>query len=664
MIFQYGICTETLDSNAFGKLSIGNLIRKIEMGEGFGAIKLCHGVWEACARTLQRTGNSQLTDDQWRQELQPFSKTYCVDDLFEIFQRMATASNFPNLVYLVSEEGWENGLSIEGTPLVGVEETTAVINSFFEPGTRLYEGLFWKNAVCDLSIIPFLDAIKNKKVLIVGPSWVERFADFAGLEDSEFIEVHASRASWDMSKALARIENSVSALGGQKVICLLQAGDATSAWLIGRLHEKFPGSFFIDLGQVLSLCNISRLDGVNWFMVERERICRCIDAINYDWNHTRNDLPVQSAYHQLDDQHRWPCFSSGYDAAIKSINPDVNFSADQVRSKHLAIEKVDYFLLHQLLSGFESLEVSSPQRELEKLIQGILDLPSSRKVVLTPSYSVAVKTIVDFFEKSVGHTLKWVLPKLTSDDVAMLPSVRTVSCDDFGLLDIGVLEQMSESEWDGVIVTNFCGLSNDIEPFEKLCRLHKKILILDNQKSYVPLLQSNDAAFAEIISFDENAPWGVQQGGALLMAEREELLFRKYIEETANTVGNIDGDSLSSYQCGLTMQRQLTFPNWGSRYKLQHRRIAKLAKKAGLKPLRSGSEHLIVDYAPFSLPVYSCKEMEENNGMFFKRVDFPTSSDENPDLPTQKILLISCNPKMSELSDDFIKFKLQGFANL
>ena len=36
MIFQYGICTETLDSNAFGKLSIGNLIRKIEMGEGFG----------------------------------------------------------------------------------------------------------------------------------------------------------------------------------------------------------------------------------------------------------------------------------------------------------------------------------------------------------------------------------------------------------------------------------------------------------------------------------------------------------------------------------------------------------------------------------------------------------------------------------------------------
>lgn len=667
-------------NNPFGNLTMERVISCIENETVFSLLKLCHGFWDLNVKfkydAVAQGIVGEPTVEQWLNILEMNKVRWPVELFMELREFLNNAHEQPMLLISASEYGWKNGGEVEGEPMIALEETRQAIKEAVSDRVYIHDGLFWKNAVLDGSIAKFFDTIRKMPVLIVGPEYIKNFAKFARLSKSFYVEIDEKQAAWERNQILDKVREAHHELGGRRVVCLLEAGGATSAWIISKLFPELESSYMFSLGQVLNICNFSKLERVNWFMVNRKEICETINIINPDWSSN------YEAYGDMDgkqtDKNIWfqkEIHTKGYDDKLFSIfinrKEIVKNTSDDTACSFIENKLVDYDLYHKILSISKAenhwANFGPVSRLLESSLKEKMQVNRDRSVVVCKSATDALHTLVGMYSFKMGRSLRWVVSAygFFSTHIGPLADAIIIDCDKCGMLDLEKLKALDNDSWDAVMVTNIFGLCQDITPFIDYCEDQNKLFVMDNAMAFITDTRVHQNSPCEAVSFHHTKPWGIGEGGCAVVDSDDEELFRSLLNFGAN-IGDkarpfSTNGKLSDFDSALILQRLINMPDWERLYKLQARRINSIARKCGLLPLVKYPVTLaeypvnIIGNLPFLAPDPVRKEALLNPWITLRKYYQPLNSEHNmANSIFSRIINIPCHPQVAKITDEQI----------
>jgi hypothetical protein len=96
----------------------------------------------------------------------------------------------------------------------------------------------------------FLNQIRHKNIVIVGPKHFENFGYKLKLENYTHIEIHSTKAIQRVKKIKKRIEEMHEGLlSGHKDVTYFFIGGSAAMWLVTELHGKLENANLIDVGR-------------------------------------------------------------------------------------------------------------------------------------------------------------------------------------------------------------------------------------------------------------------------------------------------------------------------------------------------------------------------------------------------------------------------------
>ncbi len=641
--------------------SINNLLTRLISGKSFSHIKLCHGFWEREVLIFSFLKNKiNPTNEELEEAFNKVnnqSPTNWPYSMYKELRLFFSSKHIENCEVLVSAFGWERGYEIEGTPTIKIADIENRLNVNFDNKT-LYDGLFWKNAIIDGSFIDFVNYIKTQKVLVVAPSYNHQFSDFAQLKSHFFIEVDGKKAAWQRNHTLQQIIEYINKHRQKNIICLIQAGGATSAWLAYKLAPIFPKSSFLCLGQALNICNINKLEGVNWFMVYRKQIIKTINQINEQY--FKGKTPEYEK-----------CRTKGYDDCLYNefINTKLAKKSNQV--DFIEQKKIDDELYQKILNKFSSLNHFAnfgPISELlEQSLHKFLNLADNKSVITCKSGTDALLALVGLFQIKQNKKLTWVVSGFgfQSTFINTLSHSIVLDCNQQGMFSLFELKKIPLDSWDGIIVTNIFGLGDDMSKYIDYCRAHAKELIIDNAAALETQNRNHQYYPSEFISFHHTKPWGLGEGGVIIVNKEDEKEIKRIINITTSENENIRRVSMNSkmsdYSAALILQRLINYPNWSRLYNLQKRRINSLLNKLSIKTLCQLSSS-VVGSIPCLFPSEITLNQLENPILKLEKYYKPLNQEcHHANYIYSRIINVPCHPDVAKIDTLALK-KL--FSNL
>jgi|GEM_PF-1083461 len=651
------------------ELTMEFVIDSIENNKAFSTLKICHGFWELNVKFNEEIKRLRIIGEpsfeEWAVILNKYNANWPVELFLELKSFLKSAHDTPRLFNLVSEFGWKNCWEIERTPLVGLEETRSVIKNILSPKAPLYDGLFWKNAVYDGSFVEFIEVIRNRPVVIVGPNYVKDFASFAGISNSVFIEVSRYQAAWERSKILEMIIDAHRQMKVDNVICLIEAGGATSSWLVLKLFPEFPRSFFFALGQVLNLCNFSKLDGINWFEVQKKNVCKTIKKINPEWPKTHNSY-IDEQIESKDLPLYWYAQKNGYDKqlflSLKSSLEKSNRYEKSGLCSYIENKSLNYSLLEEILSLSKNknhwANYGPVSEFLESNLVNIMQVNKDKSIILCKSATQAMHSLVHMYEIKAGKPLRWVVSSFgfISTGIGPLAKALIIDCDAKGVLDIEELKLLDINSWDAVIVTNTFGLCQSIRYFIDFCLENNKLLLMDNAMAFLTDTRKEKNAPCEVVSFHQTKPWGMGEGGCAIVQKEDEVLFRSLLNFGVGLADSSrkysSNGKLSDYDSALILQRLINRHNWQPLYRMQARRINRIAILCGLTPLMPYSRDIISGNLPFLASYNIPIEALDNPWLVLKKYYIPLNKKHTRANDIyNRIVNIPCHSQVAEVTE-------------
>jgi dTDP-4-amino-4,6-dideoxygalactose transaminase len=637
-------------------LTMDFLVERLNSKNGIAMTKLCHGFWEARVKLNRLTESTGLSvDDVFTSVISnwPIELYHDLLNILEIeYQR-------ENLLSLCSAFGWKGGLEIEGTPVEGISNVNGLIKTSHHDHAKIYDGLFWKNAISDGDFLTFIKSIQHRQVVIIGPEYVSKFSDFAMLSKSHFVKVDSKRAAWDRQRIVDEVSSVVQKCG-PGTICLFQAGGAPASWMVSHLINLHPDSFFFVLGQGLNICNVDYLENKNWFLVDREAICNCIESINPDWNVRYNHFSSDSTFYHLKNSIRWKMFKKGI------IPPEferLDEISEPCKIDFIENKIIDFTLVEAFLDSSKQqnhwANFGPATRVLENSIAKKLELSTDKKVLMTKSGTEAIQLAVNLAESKVNRRLRWVVSAFgfIATNIMALADAIIIDCDKEGQFSLEEMKSLPLDSWDGVVVTNIFGLATNLKAIEEFCLLHNKQLILDNATGL--LLQSRKVLpnCPEVISFHQTKPWGIGEGGCLIVDQEGYDAAKKLINfgvgATKASRRFSSNGKLSDFNSALILYRLATIPQWEHLYRMQSRRLVKLAKQVGLVPISSLPSNTIMAYVPFLSPSPVSNSMLENEDVVLRKYYLPLNNEsKNASSIYDRIICIPCHQNVAKISDE------------
>jgi dTDP-4-amino-4,6-dideoxygalactose transaminase len=303
-------------------------------------------------------------------------------------------------------------------------------------------------------------------------------------------------------------------------------------------------------------------------------------------------------------------------------------------------------------------------RLLESSLEQHLNLPSSRAVVTCSSGTAALLALIGLKEYRAHRRLRWVISAFgfRASCLGPLANARIVDCDPTGILDLDALAALDPDSWDGVVITNTFGLRSDLRDHIEFCASRNKELIVDNAGLLNGFLRDDpDSTADEILSFHQTKPWGMGEGGCVILPREQAPEFRAIINgghglgpEARLWASN---SKICDVSCALILQRLLQMPEWSCAYREQACRILTIALCAGLRPLAPiDLDTLTLPHLPMlaSSPV---AEADLVNESFVMQKYYQPLSNE-PQVAASiyaGIVNIPCHPDMALLRDQEIR---------
>jgi dTDP-4-amino-4,6-dideoxygalactose transaminase len=299
---------------------------------------------------------------------------------------------------------------------------------------------------------------------------------------------------------------------------------------------------------------------------------------------------------------------------------------------------------------------------LESTLARYLNLPASRAVVMCSSGTAALFTLTALKQYRAGRKLRWVVSAygFPSTYMGPLADATVLDCDSCAMLDIEALARLDPNAWDGVVLTNTFGLRPDVREYEKFCRELGKELIVDNA-GLLGGFARDEGAVDEVLSFHQTKPWGMGEGGCVVLSKEDAGLFRKLVNPGLSLAdearAGTSNSKISDFCCALILQRLLEAPEWSAAYREQARRVLGIALDCGLQPLAPLD---LSTLTPPHLPMLARRKIgtaDLANEAFVLKKYYKPLSDSAPTARAvyDRIVNIPCHPDMTILSDGEIR---------
>ncbi|KJV05545.1 DegT/DnrJ/EryC1/StrS family aminotransferase [Methylocucumis oryzae] len=273
---------------------------------------------------------------------------------------------------------------------------------------------------------------------------------------------------------------------------------------------------------------------------------------------------------------------------------------------------------------------------------------------------------------ATGKPLRWVVSGygFFSTHIGCLANSLVLDCDEQGLLSFEALKALPIDAWDGMVVTNMFGLFDDLSEYNDFCRIHGKAIIIDNALGFCYPGRQNSDAPDEVISFHQTKPWGMGEGGCLIVNKTEQALAKSLINfgvESSNTQVYAMNSKLSDFDSALILQRLLHIDDWLPLYRQQTQRVKTIAQALGGRLLVDIADDKFLGHVPvlFPKPISAERIAQQHQTIQFGKYYLPLA----PGLPQasalyQHILNIPSHSGMAMLTDAQIRDAIVGVLNL
>jgi hypothetical protein len=310
-------------------------------------------------------------------------------------------------------------------------------------------------------------------------------------------------------------------------------------------------------------------------------------------------------------------------------------------------------------------------RLLEQALERLLGLPPSRAVVMCSSGTAALFGLVGMKQYLTGKTMRWAASGYSyrCSQLGPLSGSAVLDCDDCGLLSLDALGKIDPDAYDGVVFTNVFGFATDIRDYVAFCQSRGKELIVDNAAVLEGFPRTDLSCSAdEIISLHQTKPWGMGEGGCVIIDRKDVPVFRGLINLGSNLTDAAfpwaSNSKISDFSCAILLQRLMQAPEWRPAYQAQARRILDIAIDAGLRPLTPMDLTL---FTPSHLPMLADRpisDLDLANQTFVMRKYYRPLSDSNQNAWAiyNHIVNIPCHPDMAILRDEEIRQRLSALA--
>lgn len=303
---------------------------------------------------------------------------------------------------------------------------------------------------------------------------------------------------------------------------------------------------------------------------------------------------------------------------------------------------------------------------LEEAVRDRLDLGDDNAVVATSSGTSALHSLVALHSFLVGRPQRWVVSAFGfwCTRQGVLGDSLVVDCDSEGMLDLHSLDSLDPSEYDGVVVTNVFGLLSDISPYVSHCRALSKALICDAGAAFDAGHRRNDAAsLFEAISFHHTKPWGMGEGGCLVLPAEHEHVARSLINfgtRHGAPTGRLSTNAkMSDLAAAAILGRLRDFDTIRRACLVEYQRVIDIATSIGFRPLRGDGRVLpgqgTPPCVPLVAPVPIPSSTLSNPHVVFRKYYAPVEpGHRTADWLYDRILNIPSHPGMARLRSDLL----------
>jgi len=283
---------------------------------------------------------------------------------------------------------------------------------------------------------------------------------------------------------------------------------------------------------------------------------------------------------------------------------------------------------------------------LEKRIKEITKTKHS--IIVCSSGTQALFALVNLYNYINNRELKWVTSSFSFPCNCMGPlqKVEVVDCKMDGMLDLSKVE-----DCDGVVLTNVFGVKNDISEYQHFCKENNKILIYDSAAAlnYYDCVNS-------IVSFHHTKPWGMGEGGCVIVDKKYERTMRSLINFGLTTGEVVNGwatnAKLSDIAAAFILMRLEDINFYKNVYENQFSRVAGIAKELGFSVLENSCNHFVSAVpliAPFAL--YNLK----NPFVAIKKYYKPLSKTPVASYLYDRIIFFPCHTQIERLNAEHIE---------
>ncbi|WP_027183196.1 sulfotransferase [Desulfovibrio inopinatus] len=650
------------------------VLANIERHDPFSLVKLNHGFWEYRVKVEDQFGITGYDDpepdieklDAFHQEI---SINFSAQFMAELKVQVRSLPQKTRISFLASVFSWKNCWRIERTPYCGIQRAMKAMRNYVHPETKIGNGLLWKNVTYNNQLHLFIEKIRTRKVFIIGPGYISHFSKFAQLNNAEFIEICSSAAYEKRYDTLKKIQSCYdeSVELDKSPVFLFESGDLVSLWFITHLYESCPNATMIDLGQVLNVCNFAYVDGINWFTQHRKEVVTAIQTINANWiNDERSYWKPNTE--DTNNVIKSSLVAAGihlllYPLTKKCLDESSQHKPEQ-RYGFVENKGIDIVLLQRLLSISRSrnhwANFGPVVELLESTVARILRLPKKRRVVFCKSGTSALYGLVGLEEYKRRRKMKWVVSAFgfLSTKRGPLFDARVVDCDENGFINLAALNEL-KAEIDGVIVTNTFGLHNMWKPLIQFCEENGLALIYDNATALWGPDRTVSGAPNEIVSFHQTKPWGMGEAGLAVIDAADETTFKAMLNFGVGAAEGIErysgNEKLSDYDAALVLQRLLTIPRWLHGYRLQRRRIVKIAQECGVKILNDEPNTITNSVAVLMDHPVTYDDLANDFIPLNKYYAPLESGHKNADYLFSRIVNIPCHPEIAKIDEEKIR---------
>jgi dTDP-4-amino-4,6-dideoxygalactose transaminase len=307
---------------------------------------------------------------------------------------------------------------------------------------------------------------------------------------------------------------------------------------------------------------------------------------------------------------------------------------------------------------------------LEESLAAFLGLPPERRVVMCASGTAALFALGGLHHHRAGRPLRWVVSAFGFFPSRQGPfaDARVLDCDADGLLDRDALAALPDDAWDAALVTNVFGAIADPEPWLGIARERGRTLVLDSALALdAPYRDAHDLP-PEIVSFHHTKPWGMGEGGCVLVDREDEDLVRSILNFGAHPVHATDRVSfngkISDFASAFILQRLRDFSDVSERHHLQYERVVSVARRLGYAVLggeRSRTSGATPGHVPLLAPHPVPTGALANHDLVLRKYYHPLSSGcpRAADLYA-RIVNVPCHPGLERLSESRLERCLAG----